>query len=276
MIGVGWSGGGSRGGAGRDVLRGLAGDVREWAAEQARVGVQDGLAGLREAIGRRPDPARLHAKRVRRAQRSVGVRSVAAGGLAWVTATVGAVPGIELGEVAWGGATAVAAVGAVRAGRRLVELRRVPVPPARPRLPAGPRRPPRGSPARRPLDRLTERERALAGLLVHLGAAADEPRAVAGHAAAALRELGARASAVELARRGAPAESAAGLDAAVAGLVGQLETGVAGYDALVVAAAEAVAADATLHARDPVLLARLAEATDSLAGLAAGLHEITR
>ena len=139
-----------------------------------------------------------------------------------------------------------------------------------------PRRPPRGCPARRPLDRLAERERALAGLLGHLGAAGDEPREVAADAAATLRELGARTTAVDRARRGAPPASAAGLDAAVAVLMRQLEAGVAAYDALVVAAADAVAASATLQAGDPVLLLRLTEATDSLAGLAQGLREVAR
>ena len=59
-------------------------------------------------------------------------------------------------------------------------------------------------------------------------------------------------------------ELAAGLDAAVAVLVERLDAGVAAYAALVVAAADAVAASATLQAGDPVLLLRLTEATDSL------------
>jgi hypothetical protein len=177
--------------------------------------------------------------------------------------------------VALGGATAVIAVGAVGAGLRLRTLQRTPVPPTpAPRVPA--MRLPRDSPARHPLDRLAERERVLTGLLAHLGPAAAEPSAVAADAAAELRDLGARTVAVHQARRGAPAGAVAGLDAAVAVLVDQLEAGVAAYDALVVAAAEAVAAEATLHAGDPVLLLRLTEATDSLAGLADGLRQVAR
>jgi hypothetical protein len=244
-------------------LPGLVDDARRWAGDRVAA-----LTGWR-------DPARQHARRVRRARRAVGVRAVGAGGLAWVTSVVGATPGIEAGELAWGGATAVVALGALGAGRRLAELRRTP-PPPRPRPAARPRRLPRDCPARGPLDRLDERERVLAGLLDHLGPAGDDTRAVSADAAAALRELGARTAAVDRARRGAPADSAAGLDAAVTLLVQRLEAGVAAYEALVVTAADAVAATASLHAADPVLLARLTEATDALAGLAAGLREVAR
>ncbi|HYT09680.1 MAG TPA: hypothetical protein VEL73_03380 [Mycobacteriales bacterium] len=261
----------------RELAAGVAADAGRWAVERARTRTGDRLAGLRDAVSARRDPARVHARRLRRAQRAVGVRSVAAGGLAWLTATVGARPGLELGEIAWGGATAVVATAAVAAGLRLAELRRAPVPPPRPvahRLAPRVKRPPRDCPSRGPLDRLADRERALAGLLAHLGAPAAEPSAVAADAAAVLRDLGSRVTAVDQARRGAPASSAAGLDAAVAVLVGQLDAGVAAYDSLVLAAADAVAASATLRAGDPLLTLRLTEATDSLAGLAAGLREV--
>jgi len=282
---AGWSGAGRFGGRGgggageavRGLAAGLAADAGLRVANRARATARDGLAMLRQAVTSRRDPARLHAKRLRRARRAVGVRSVAAAGLGWLTATVGATPGLELGEVAWGGATAVAALGAVSAGLRLAELRRAPVPaPRTAPLPGAVRvkRPPRDCPSRGPLDRLADRERALAGLLVHLGPAADEPRVVAADAAALLRELGSRITAVDRARRGAPDASRAGLDSAVTSLVGRLEAGVTAYEALVVAAADAVAAGATLRTGDALLAARLSEATDSLAGLAAGLREV--
>jgi hypothetical protein len=58
-------------------------------------------------------------------------------------------------------------------------------------------------------------------------------------------------------------------------LLRRLDDGVAGYDALVVAAADAVSASATFQAGEPVLAARLQDATDALAGLAAGLRDVS-
>jgi hypothetical protein len=239
---------------------GIAAEARRWAADQGRIAAGARLAHLREVVLARRDPARLHARRLRRARHALAFRSVAAAGLGWLTAVVGARPGLEPAELAWGGATAVVAAGAVAAvARPLSTLRR----------------PARDCPARGPIDRLAERERVLAGLLAHLGPEAAEPRAVAADASAILRDLGARVAVVDRARRGAPPGSAAGLDAAVAVLVGQLEAGVVAYDSLVLAAAEAVAASASLRAGDPLLTLRLTEATDTLAGLAAGLREVT-
>jgi hypothetical protein len=184
---------------------------------------------------------------------------------------VDAAPGIDLGEVFWGTTTVVVGVGAAGAGRRLWRLEHM-TPPAAPPRPAP--LPPAGSAARAGLERLAEREWVLAGLLAHLGSAADDPRLVAADAAAALRKHGARVAAVEAARRVAPPESRAGLDAAVAVLVRQLDDGVAGYDALVVAAADAVSASASLQAGDALLAYRLTDATEALAGLARGLREV--
>jgi hypothetical protein len=125
------------------------------------------------------------------------------------------------------------------------------------------------------MDRLAEREKVLADLFGHLGAGADSACAVAADAAAALRVHAARVTSVDQARRGAPPDSRASLDTAVAGLRGQLDAGVAGYDALVVAAADALSASASVEAGDKVLAARLQDATDELAGLAAGLRDVT-
>jgi hypothetical protein len=61
-----------------------------------------------------------------------------------------------------------------------------------------------------------------------------------------------------------------GLHDAVDALRRQLDAGIAAYDALVVAAADAVAADAGLRMPAPALQ----EATDTLAGLAAGLRAV--
>lgn len=263
--------GGGPEGAGRPGLltaRELAGSALARVADA----VEDGLA----AMAARRDPGRAQQRRVRRAQRKLGLESAVTGGFGVVAVTAGVAPGWTVAEVAFGGAAAVVGVAAVGTARRLRELRRQPLPAPRPRDLPRPPRPPRDCPARGPLDRLAERERALAGLLTHLGTAADEPRVVAVDAAAGLRELGARTTAVDRARRGAPPASRPGLDAAVEVLLRQLEAGVAAYDSLVAAAADAVAASATLQAGDPVLLLRLTEATDSLAGLAAGLRAVAR
>jgi hypothetical protein len=237
---------------------GVGGELRElrdagvrWAGDKA--------AELRDAW--RPDPAKVHAKRLRKAGRTARARSWTAGGLGAASAAAYPLVGLEPVILAGGGLSAVVAGGAVLAGRELRRLRALPVPP--PRAP----RPPRDSPAREPLDRLAGRERALHELLAHLGDAGTEPRLVAADAARGLRELGARLSAVDRARR---ATGAGDLDAAVAGLTARLHAGVEAYAALVVAAADAVAADSHLRAPD----LRLQEATDALAGLAEGLREL--
>jgi len=259
--------------AGRELGRELADEVGRWAAERARAGATGALAALRDLAPAWRDPARVHARRMRRARRAVALRSTVAGGLGVVAATAWPAAGLQGGEVAAGGGTALVGAAAVAAGLRLRELRR-----SAPPLAVGPhaplRRVPRDSPARGLLDRLAERERALAGLLTHLGEAGREPAAVAASAAGALRELGGRLTDVDRARRGATPGGAPPLAAAVTALTARLDAGVTAYDALVVAAAEAVAAEATLRAGDSLLRARLTEATDSLAGYAAGLHDL--
>jgi hypothetical protein len=98
---------------------------------------------------------------------------------------------------------------------------------------------------------------------------------VAADAAAGLRRHADRVTAVHRARVGAPPASRPGLDAALGVLLRQLDDGVSGYEALVVAAADAVSASATFQAGDPVLASRLTDATDALAGLAAGMRDVT-
>ena len=226
--------------------------IATWAAAAA----VERAAELKVALG--PDPAKVHARRLQRAHRSARAQSYAAGGVGLATAA--AVPLAGLGPVVYagGGLTAVVAGGAALAGMELRRLRRLPPPPPKPP------RPPRDSPARGPLDRLAERERALHDLLGHLGEAADEPRRVAAGAAQGLRALGARLTAVHQAHR-----TAGGLEEAVAALRSRLAAGVEAYAALVVAAADAVAADAALTA-----LPALEAATETLAGYAAALREV--
>jgi hypothetical protein len=215
----------------------------------------------REALAElgRADPARAHARRTRRTRVKARLDAGVAFGFAAVTGVAVAASGPEAAEAGLGLVTVAAGWQAVRSGRRLRTLLRAPAPPGRAV------RAPKDSPARALLDRLGRQEQALHQLLTHLGEAADEPRRVAATAAAGLRELGARLTAVDRAHR-----LSGHLDAAVAGLRAQLEAGLASYDALVVAAGDAVAADAGLRAYPP-----LQEATDALAGLAAGLRALT-
>ena len=234
-------------------------------AELARREVAELVATGREALVERlaelgrGDPARAHAKRIRRARRRLHTRATVAVGFAGLTGAAVAASAPEVAEVGLGAGAVLVGVAAVRAGRRLGTLRRRPAPPPRPA------RPPKDSPARSPLDRLATQEQTLHTLLAHLGEAAAEPRRVAAGAAAGLRELGARLTAVDRAHR-----VSGGLHDAVAALRRQLDAGIAAYDALVVAAADAVAADAGLRTPAP----SLQEATDTLAGLAAGLRAV--
>jgi hypothetical protein len=242
-----------------------------WAS--AGSAAQDRLQELRGHLAVWRDPVYRHQRRKRWARRSLTVRALATVGLIWATTQVGSAPGVEASEVLVGAATCVVAVGTARAARKVWRLERA-APPAFTPPPAP--LPPRGSVARPALDRLAERERALGGLLTHLGSSADDIRPTAADAAAALRELGSRVAAVDAARQGAGASARGPLDSAVAALVRQLDQGVEAYDALVVAAADALSASATLRAGDPALTRRLTEATDALAGLAAGLREVTQ
>ncbi|HEX5493557.1 MAG TPA: hypothetical protein VFX70_03150 [Mycobacteriales bacterium] len=228
---------------------------------------------LRTSLSGLRDPARRHRRRRRRAHRALVFRSLLTVALAWVTSVVGAAPGVELGEVFWGTATGFAGLGLLAGVRRVWLLERSGKPP-RPAAPAP--LPPAGSAARAPLERLASRERALADLLALLGPPATDVAAEAAAAAATLREHAGRLLAVETARRGVPAEAAAGLDAVVATLRQRLEEGVSGYDRVVSAAADAVAASGGGQAGGPdrSALYRLEDAADTLVGLARGLREV--
>jgi hypothetical protein len=243
--------------------------VRSAALRGLAVGVPATGRRVQHAVTAWRDPARRFERAKRRARRRLVLLSVLTVGLAWLTWHADGGPGVQAGEVLWGVGTVLAAGKTAAAGRRVWRLEHT----APPSPAAGPL--PRDSAAWPAMRRLAERERVLAGLIAHLGGNADETRAVAADAAAALRGHAARVTAVDRARRGAPPASRAGLDAALGVLVRQLDDGVAGYDALVVAAADAVSASAAFQTGDPVLGHRLADATDALAGLAAGLREIS-
>jgi hypothetical protein len=212
---------------------------------------------------------RKFARKKRRARRKLAFRAVLTAVLALIAVTTGSRSGLEVSEALWGSAAAVSAWRLVGAGRRVWRLERTPPPPPAP----GPLPPPE-SVARPAMERLQEREQVLADLVGHLGPAAGDTPRVAADAAAALRAHAARATSVDRARRGAPPAALPGVDAALAVLMQQLDDGIAGYEALITALAEAVCATATFHTTDPLLAQRLQEATDALAGLAAGLREI--
>ncbi|MEN3361968.1 MAG: hypothetical protein V7637_5950 [Mycobacteriales bacterium] len=249
---------------------GRAGWLRDVALSGLSVAMPAASGRYRRALAAWRDPARRFARSKRRARRMLLLMALVTAGLAWLTAHVaGDVPGIQAAQVFWAACTAVAAVKTAGAGYRVWRLAHTAPP-----LPA-PQPLPRDAAAYPAMRRLDERERVLADLLSHIGPAADDTRGVAADAAAALRRHASRATAVDRARAGAPPTSRAGLDAALGVLVQQLDDGVAGYEALVLAAADAVSASATLQAGDPVLGARLADATDRLAGLAAGLRDVT-
>jgi hypothetical protein len=228
--------------------------------------------GIRQLTERRRDPVRVFERRKRLARLVVLVRGGAALAAAGIAALVGSDSGLQAGEIVWYSAAGVLGVATVPAAVRAWRLSRL-APPALPPAPVP--LPPRGTPARPAMERLDERERVLADLFTHLGAGADSARTVAADAAAGLRRHAARITTVDQARRGAPPESRAALDIAVGTLTGQLDAGVAGYENLVVAAADALSASASFQAGDPVLAARLQDATDDLAGLAAGLRDVT-
>lgn len=217
------------------------------------------------------DPAVRAERKRRRARHALGYRTVATGVAVVVATNIGGSPGPEFGEVSWFAITALAAGATISAGHRVWRLHRTPriatvakVDPL----------PPVGSASYSTLNRLLAREQALKELLTLLGPAAGDAWTDASSAAAALRRLGTQVVALESARAGVPPEAEPGLAAAVAALRSRLEEGVSAYDLVVAAASDAVAAQTEGRNDDALSRRRLAEAADSLAGLARGLREV--
>ncbi len=157
---------------------------------------------------------------------------------------------------------------------RYRRLKREPLPEAEPEPVA---LPPSGSAAREPMRRLRDAEQslhqALEGLrqatVVSDSVAVTEARGTADATARELRHGADRLVAVEAAREHAPSEQRVQLDEDVRRLRGELDEGVEEYGKLVAAAGRAVAASDAPEQRD-----LLQDATDRLAGLAAGLREV--
>lgn len=224
----------------------------------------DTADSIRQGVSAYRDPAAKLRRRRKRARWGLAIRAALAIALGVVTWQVMAdgeyVLGAGVGAVAVAGA--VAAAGAVR---RVWHLEHLPTPTRPPRLPSS------RSVAREPMERLSAREQSLGKLLSLLGSAAGDTKAEADVAAVALHTHTERLIAVETALSGGG--PSAELDETVRRLAARLEEGVAAYERLVSATAEAVAAmgDGT---PDPLAMQRLGDATDRLSGLAAGLREI--
>ncbi len=101
------------------------------------------------------------------------------------------------------------------------------------------------------------------------GSAATDARSTADSAAAELRRVADRLVAVEAAIPHAPAAEKPALRADVRRLRAELDEGLDGYGTLVAAAGRAVAASGAPEQKHLML-----DATDRLAGLAAGLREL--
>jgi hypothetical protein len=130
----------------------------------------------------------------------------------------------------------------------------------------------RGSSVARGSRHLDKAAVALRGLSSRLGGPAEGAVLEAAIAERALRELAERAAGVERGLRFATGETHTALAEAHSVLVEQFERGVAGYEALVGAAAAYVAEDGRVMEHPSVN--RLTEATDLLRGIAMGFVEL--
>ncbi|HEY8374702.1 MAG TPA: hypothetical protein VIL00_18380 [Pseudonocardiaceae bacterium] len=234
--------------------------------------------GARRLLSTWQDPRARALRQRRRALRALRLRGWAAGlgGGATAVMAVSSAP-VEL--VASGGvATTMLAALAVSAGLRFRRLNREPLPEptVRPQLP------PSGSAAYEPLRRLSAAEDSLAQVLRQLSAPLNgvppvppesvaEIRTSATQAATALRAVGERLRAVELARDAAPPLERGPLVEDIRRLRAQLDAGVEDFGRLVAAAGRVVAATSGATPR-----AALQDSIDRLAGLALALRELER
>ncbi|MCI2420569.1 FUSC family protein [Saccharopolyspora sp. K220] len=230
------------------------------------------------------DPRARLIRQRKRAKRTATGSAVTAGVFGAGSAASASLPEIwsSLGDLAWlfqgtatfglGGIAVISGVGAVGAGLKYRRLKRTPLPEP---LPEPVALPPQGSAARDPMQRLRDAELSLHGALAQLtsagaGSAAADARGTADSAAAELRRVAERLLAVEAAIRHAPAAEQSALRADVQRLRAELDEGIDGYGGLVAAAGRAVAASGA-----PEQKHLLQDATDRLAGLAAGLRELS-
>lgn len=247
------------------------------------------------------DERARHFRRLRRLRRSARRWSVLAAGLTGAAAVLTPYAGLGLPDAAWAGAAGSALT---LAAWRWVDLRALAARPAPPplapaeaaarsrarlvaaieRLPAGPgvlaevrrvrsRLALRGTEAAEMWARLDRATMTFDGLAGRLTGLAEPAVREAAEAEASLRELAGRVAGVERALRFAPADARAPLAEAHRELAAQLESGVAAYERLVVAAAGYVAEDARPTGAHEAA-SRLTEATDLLRGVASALAEL--
>ncbi|MEU9823679.1 phage shock envelope stress response protein PspM [Micromonospora chersina] len=244
------------------------------------------------------DERARHFRRLRRLRRSARRWSVLAGGLGGAAAVLTPYAGLGLPDAAWAGAAGSAIAVAAWRWVDLRALAAVPAPPALDpaeaaarsrarlvaaveRLPVGPgvlaevrrvrsRLALRGTTAAEAWARLDRAALTLAGLAGRLTGLAEPAVREAAEADRSLRDLAHRVAGVERALNLAPRGPLAEVHAT---LVAELESGVAAYERLVVAAAGYVAEDAHPGTEHPSA-ARLTEATDLLHGVAGALAEL--
>ncbi|MEU5561757.1 phage shock envelope stress response protein PspM [Micromonospora musae] len=240
-------------------------------------------------------------RRLTRLRRSARRWSVLAGGLGGGAAVLTPYAGLGLPDAAWAGAAGSAVA---LAAWRWIDLRALAAQPAPPpvdpveaaarsrarliaavkRLPAGSgvvaevrrvraRVALRGTSAAQLWARLDRATLTLGGMTQRLTGPAEPAVQEATAADRSLRELAHRVASVERALRLAPVDARAPLGDTHRILTEQLESGVAAYERLVVAAAGYVAEDARPDAPHPAA-ARLTEATDLLHGVAGALAEL--
>ncbi|MFG3688731.1 hypothetical protein [Micromonospora sp. NPDC047740] len=247
------------------------------------------------------DERNRHFRRLRRLRRSARRWSVLAGGLGGAAAVLTPYAGIGLPDAVWAGAAGSAIAVAAWRWADLRALAAAPAPPALDpaeaaarsrarlvaaveRLPVGPgvlsevrrvrsRLALRGTSAATAWARLDRAALTLAGMTGRLTGLAEPAVQEAAEADRSLRDLANRVASVERALKLAPAEAHGSLAEAYGTLAAQLESGVAAYERLVVAAAGYVAEDVRPSTEHPAA-ARLTEATDLLHGVASALAEL--
>ncbi|GAA4829813.1 phage shock envelope stress response protein PspM [Saccharopolyspora rosea] len=264
-------------------MRSRRNELAQWgeaALEQLRGPV---LTEVRRTLARWRDPRARLLRQRRRAKRAATGSAVTAGVFGAGAYTSATAPGLwemwgswahgvqEFATFGLGGIAVAAGVGAVGAGTRYWKLRKAPLPEAPPQPVE---LPPQDSRAREPMRRLRDAEQSLHRALVQLtsagaGEAAADARRTADSAAVELRRGADRLVAVEEAAPHAPAAERAELHADADRLRAELDEGVEGYGRLVAAAGRAVAASGSTEQAH-----LLQDATDRLAGLAAGLREL--
>ncbi|MFI6266792.1 hypothetical protein [Micromonospora sp. NPDC051006] len=247
------------------------------------------------------DERTRHFRRLSRLRRSARRWSVLAGGLGGAAVVLTPYAGLGLPDAAWVGAAGSAVA---LAAWRWIDLRALAAQPAPPaldpaeaaarsrarlvaaveRLPIGPgvlsevrrvraRVALRGTGAAASWARLDRAALTLAGMANRLTGIAEPAALEAAAADRSLRDLAHQVASVERALRLAPVDARPPLADAHRVLTEQLESGVAAYERLVVAAAGYVAEDARPDGPHPAA-SRLTEATDLLHGVAAALAEL--